>query len=194
MLFSWIVGILFPLTENFISLQFPFSNDRLRHFEGFIFIAAHLKSSWRQVTICSMYDLDSAIRVTSFIKTFVDGPVIWLVLISALHNISITIMKSSGEIIQPIMMSIFNFCQLTEYLLLENLTSMFKVHWYEVFNVLWNPKELYFFSSSWCLTAFSRSNQMTWSLVVLLFFAVFIRSHNIVVCSKQPGKPGTPAF
>ena len=42
--------------------------------------------------------------------------------------------------------------------------------------------------------AFSRSNQMTWSWVVLLFFAVFIRSHNIVVCSIQPGKPGTPAF
>ena len=52
------------------------------------------------------------------------------------------------------------------------------------------------FSSSWCLTepyAFSRSNQMTMSSV-LLFFAVFIRYHNIVVCSIQPGKPGTPAF
>ena len=52
------------------------------------------------------------------------------------------------------------------------------------------------FSSCWCLTepyAFSRSNQMTWSSV-LLFFTVFIRSHNIVVCSIQPGKPGTPAF
>ena len=50
------------------------------------------------------------------------------------------------------------------------------------------------FSCSWYLIyAFSRSHQMTWSLV-LLFFAVFIRSHNIVVCSIQPGKPGTPAF
>ena len=52
------------------------------------------------------------------------------------------------------------------------------------------------FSSSWCLTepnAFSRSNQMTGSSV-LLFFAIFIRSHNIVVCSIHPGKLGTPAF
>ena len=52
------------------------------------------------------------------------------------------------------------------------------------------------FLSSWCLTepyAFSRSNQMMWSSV-LLFFAFFIRSHNIVVCSIQPGKPGTPTF
>ena len=52
------------------------------------------------------------------------------------------------------------------------------------------------FSSSWCHTepyAFSRFNQMTWSSV-LLFFAVFIRSHNTVVCQIQPGKPGTPAF
>ena len=51
-------------------------------------------------------------------------------------------------------------------------------------------------SSSWCLTepyAFSRSNQMTWSSV-LLFFAVFIRSHNIMVCLIQHEKPGTPAF
>ena len=52
------------------------------------------------------------------------------------------------------------------------------------------------FSSSWCLTepyAFSRSSQMMWSSV-LLFFAVFIQSHNIVVCLIQPGKLGTPAF
>ena len=52
------------------------------------------------------------------------------------------------------------------------------------------------FSSSWCLTepyAFSRSNQMTLSSV-LWYFTVFIRSHNIVVCLIQPGKPGTPAF
>ena len=52
------------------------------------------------------------------------------------------------------------------------------------------------FSSSWCLTepyAFSRSNKMMWSSV-LLFFAVFIQSHNIVVCSIQPGKLGTLAF
>ena len=27
-----------------------------------------------------------------------------------------------------------------------------------------------------------------------IIFAVFIQSHNIVVCSIQPGKPGTPAF
>ena len=71
-LFSRIVEISFPLTENFISLQFPFSNDKLRHFEGFILIAAHLKNSWRQVTSCSMCDLDSAIRVTSSIKAFVE--------------------------------------------------------------------------------------------------------------------------
>ena len=40
------------------------------------------------------------------------------------------------------------------------------------------------FSSSWCLTepyAFSRSNQMTWSSADLLFWAIFIQSHNIVV-------------
>ena len=52
------------------------------------------------------------------------------------------------------------------------------------------------FSSSWCLTkpyAFSRTNRMTGGSV-LLFFAVFIRSHNIEVCSIQPGKPGTSAF
>ena len=116
-LFSRIVGISFPLTENFISLQFPFSNDKLRHFEDFIFIAAHLKSSWRRVTSCSMCDLDSATRVTSSIKAFIDGPVIWLVLTSALRNIlSITNTKICGEITQPIMMPIFDFCQLVEYL------------------------------------------------------------------------------
>ena len=76
MLFSRIVGISLPSTENFISLHFPFSNDQLCHFEGFILIAAHLKSSWRRVTSCSMCDLDSAIKVTLSIKVFIDGPVI----------------------------------------------------------------------------------------------------------------------
>ena len=53
------------------------------------------------------------------------------------------------------------------------------------------------FSTSGCLTepyAFSRSNQMTWSSADLLSRATFIFSHNMDACSKQPGKPGIPAF
>ena len=52
------------------------------------------------------------------------------------------------------------------------------------------------FSSSRCLAepyAFSRSNQITWSSADL-FLAIFIQSHNIVICSIQPGKPGNPTF
>ena len=122
-LFSLIVGISFPSMESFISQQFPLIINKLRHFEGFIFIAAHLKSSCRRVTSCSPCGLDSATRVTSSMKAFIDGPFISLALTSARHNIIfITKMESSGVIPYPIKMPIFNFCQLVEYLSLENLT------------------------------------------------------------------------
>ena len=52
-----------------------------------------------------------------------DGPVISLVLTSALRNITpITNTKSSGEISHPVTISIFNYCQLVEYLFFEKLT------------------------------------------------------------------------
>ena len=145
-LFSRIVGITIPSTENFISMQFPFIIDKLWQFEGFIFITAHLKSSCRWVTSCSMCNLDSVTRVTSTITAFIDGPVISLVLISTFFNIiSITKTKNNGEKTHPIIMPIFNFCRLVEFIIRKPFIGTFKVRLYEVFNVVWNPKELHCF-------------------------------------------------
>ena len=69
-----------------------------------------------------MYDFDSEITVTSSKKAFVDGTVFLLVESLVLRsNISITKTKIYGETTQPIIKSMFNFCQFVEYLALENL-------------------------------------------------------------------------
>ena len=64
-------------------------------------------------------------------------------------------------------------------------------------NVFWNKKKSITFSINGCFTeqyAFSRCNQMTWTLADLLSRAAFIRSNSMDVCSMQPGKPGIQAF
>ena len=115
-----------------------------------------------------------------------DGPVISLALTSARRIIiSITNTKSSGEIIHPnaILMSIFNFCHLVEYLLLENLTYVHLKYADKRFLMSSGIKnDSIAFSSIWCLTepyAFSKSNQMTWSSNDLLFWAVSIVFYSV---------------
>ena len=122
MLFSCIVGITLLLMANLISWQFPLIIDRLRLLECFTYITAHLKSSCRRFSSFSMSDFDSEITVTSSIKAFIDGTVFLLVVSLVLRsNISITKTKINGEVTQPIIVPIFNFCQFVEYLALENL-------------------------------------------------------------------------
>ena len=107
-------------------------------------------------------------------------------------------MKSCGEITHPILMPIFNFCKLGEYLLFENLTSIHLE--YTDMRFLMSSgiqKNSIVFLSSWCLPepyAFYRDNQITWSSTDLLFFTIFIRSHYVVLCSIQPRKQIIPTF
>ena len=100
-----------------------------------------MKSSCRRVTSCSMWDLDSATKIKSSIKDFIDGPIISLVLTLVLCNIIyIAKTKSSGEITHPIIMPIFNSLPVSWiFIIRKPHIGIFKVCWYEVFNVLWNP-------------------------------------------------------
>ena len=135
-----------------------------------MFIAAHMKSSCRWVTSCSVYDLNSATRVISSIKAFIDGPVITLVLTSVLHNIiSITKTKSSEKITHPIIMPIFNFCLLVEYLLSENLIYVYvKCTDMRFLMSSLIQKNSIAFSSSWCHMHFL--SPTIWREVQLLYY------------------------
>ena len=97
---------------------FPLIMDGLRLLEGFVIITAHLKSFCKRFSSFSMYDFDSELTVRSSIKAFINGTGVSSVL---RRNISITKKKIKGEMSQPIIMPMFNFCQFEEYLALENL-------------------------------------------------------------------------